>query len=71
MSVATINIQLDRDAAQIYARASAQKRERIRLFFSSWLRESESTPMQFMAASEAVLAKEWDTPEEDEIWAHL
>lgn len=31
----------------------------------------QSTPFRLMMMSEAVLAKEWDTPEEDEIWAHL
>lgn len=31
----------------------------------------DSTPFQLMLMSENVLAKEWDTPEEDEIWAHL
>ncbi len=30
-----------------------------------------STPFRLMMMSEAVLAKEWDTPEEDELWAHL
>ena len=71
MSVATINIQLDQDVAQIYRQASAKKRDQIRLLISSWLRESESTPLQLMVVSEPVLAKEWDTPEEDEIWTHL
>ena len=72
MPVATINIQLDQVAAQIYRQASAKKRDQIQLLISSWLHELESTPVQqLMLASEAVLAKEWDTPEEDEIWAHL
>ena len=48
-----------------------KKREHICVLISSWLRESELTPLQFMLASEPVLAKEWDTPEEDEIWADL
>ncbi len=41
MSIATINIQLDEDAAQIYTQASAEKREKLRLLFSLWLREFE------------------------------
>jgi len=32
---------------------------------------AQSTPFQLMKISEAVLAKEWDTPEEDELWANL
>ncbi len=71
MSVATINIQLDQDVALIYRQASAKKRDDIRLLFNSLLRKSESMPLQLMLASESVLAKEWDTPEEDEIWVHL
>jgi len=31
----------------------------------------ELTPAQIMLASESVLAKEWDTPEEGEIWVDL
>ncbi len=31
----------------------------------------KSIPFRLMMMSEAVLAKEWDTPEEDELWAHL
>ena len=31
----------------------------------------ELTPVQIMVASVPVLAKEWDTPEEDEIWEDL
>jgi hypothetical protein len=38
---------------------------------SSDLDYTQSTPFQLMKISEAVLAKEWDTPEEDELWAHL
>ncbi len=44
MSIA-INIQLDEDAAQIYNRASEEKREKIRLLFSLWLREFEDTTL--------------------------
>lgn len=71
MSLATINIQLEQDVAQMYRRASATKQDQLRSLISSWLRESESSSLQLMVASESVLAKEWDTPEEDEIWAHL
>ncbi len=35
-----------------------------------WKQES-SEAYQTMLASERVLAKDWDTPEEDEAWAHL
>ena len=31
----------------------------------------EDTSRLTMLASEAVLAREWNTPEEDEAWAHL
>ena len=31
----------------------------------------ELTSLQIMLASEPILAKEWDTSEEDEIWADL
>jgi len=42
MSVATINIQLDQDVAQIYTRASEEKQEKLGLLFSLWLREVET-----------------------------
>ena len=32
---------------------------------------SEATPLVTMFASEAVLRRDWDSPEEDEAWAHL
>ncbi len=41
MSVATISIQLDEDAAQIYTKASEETREKLHLLFSLWLREFE------------------------------
>jgi hypothetical protein len=31
----------------------------------------DSEAFQTMLASEAVLRRDWDTPEEDEAWAHL
>ncbi|MGH2585946.1 MAG: DUF2281 domain-containing protein [Dehalococcoidia bacterium] len=34
-------------------------------------RPIESEAFQTMLASEAVLARDWDTPEEDAAWAHL
>jgi hypothetical protein len=34
-------------------------------------RQMASEAYQMMLASEQVLAKDWDTPEEDEAWAHL
>ena len=37
--------------------------------FSEGLAEDSSLLTMF--ASEAVLAREWNTPEEDEAWAHL
>jgi len=43
MTIATINIQLDKDAAQIYLNASEQKREKLGLLISLWLREFEET----------------------------
>jgi hypothetical protein len=41
------------------------------LDFVSYLAERASLGYQSMLASEAVLRREWDTPEEDEAWAHL
>lgn len=41
MSVATISIQLDTDAAQIYLESSEQKKEKLSLLISLWLREFE------------------------------
>lgn len=32
---------------------------------------TESNAFQTMRASEAVLRRDWDTPEEDAAWAHL
>ena len=37
----------------------------------SFVQERNDSLYQLLKASESVLAKEWDTPEEDETWAHL
>lgn len=42
------------------------ERERNRL-----LEDEDSDAFQTMLASEAVLRRDWDTPEEDAAWAHL
>jgi len=42
MSTATINIQLDQQAAQIYTVASEQKQHKYSLLISMWLREFEN-----------------------------
>jgi len=41
--------------------------------FVSYLvdKEHHSEAFETMIASEPVLNREWDTPEEDEAWAHL
>ncbi len=39
MTVATVSIQLDNDAAQIYTTASAENRKKLQLLLSFWLRE--------------------------------
>jgi hypothetical protein len=39
MTVATVNIQLDDDAAQIYTTASEETRHKLQLLLSFWLRE--------------------------------
>ncbi len=39
MAMATINIQLDKDAAQIYTTASVENQEKLRMLLSFWLRE--------------------------------
>lgn len=39
MALATINIQLDDDAAQIYSATSEENRKKIQLLLSFWLRE--------------------------------
>lgn len=43
------------------------------LDFVSYLadREHFSEAVQTMLASESVLRRDWDTPEEDEAWVHL
>lgn len=41
MSVTTVNIQLEEGAAQIYTQASAEKRQKLELLLSLWLREFE------------------------------
>ena len=33
--------------------------------------QNESDSFQIMLASEKILSKDWDSPEEDEAWAHL
>ena len=35
------------------------------------LTDSELSARQTMLASESILRKDWDLPEEDEAWAHL
>ena len=47
MTVSTINVQLDHDAARIYTGASANTKEKLRLLLSFWLREFGmlSTPL--------------------------
>jgi len=41
--------------------------------FVAWIkkRNLRQTPAETMLLSEAVLSKDWDTPEEDEAWANL
>ena len=34
-------------------------------------REEKSDPFETMLASEAILSKDWERPEEEEAWAHL
>lgn len=34
-------------------------------------KKAETTPSETMLLSESALAREWDTPEEDEAWADL
>ena len=41
MSTATISIQLEENAAQIYLEASEQKKEKLGLLIGLWLREFE------------------------------
>ena len=36
-----------------------------------FVEETQASALQTMIASEAVLARDWDTPEEDAAWAHL
>ena len=42
------------------------EREEVRLVHGS-----DDSAIQTMIASEEVLARDWNTPEEDEAWAHL
>lgn len=67
---------------QIEERLNQLSPERLRVVydFVSYLVEREYAPFdmltksdafQTMLASEAVLRREWDTPEEDAAWAHL
>jgi hypothetical protein len=39
VTVATVSIQLDDEAAQIYTTASAENRKKLQLLLSFWLRE--------------------------------
>jgi len=41
--------------------------------FVAWIkkRNLRQTPAETMLLSEAVLSKDWDTPEEDDAWANL
>jgi hypothetical protein len=39
MTIATVTIQLDDDAAQIYTTASSETQKKIQLLLSFWLRE--------------------------------
>ena len=42
MSVATISIQLDQEAAQIYTSASDERRKKLHLLLGLWLREFDN-----------------------------
>ncbi|HEY0733666.1 MAG TPA: hypothetical protein VGD69_02070 [Herpetosiphonaceae bacterium] len=68
--------------SQIEERLEKLSPERLRVVydFVSYLVEREngtaeilasSDALQTMLASEAVLRRDWDTPEEDAAWAHL
>lgn len=68
--------------SQIEERLERLSPERLRVVydFVSYLVEREngtaeilanSDALQTMLASEAVLRRDWDTPEEDAAWAHL
>lgn len=37
----------------------------------AWIEVDEDSSLATMIASEAVLARDWDTPEEDEAWKDL
>ena len=39
MTIATVSIQLDDEAAQIYTTASAENKKKLQLLLSFWLRE--------------------------------
>ncbi len=39
MTVSTISVQLDNDAARIYTAASTSNKEKLRMLLSFWLRE--------------------------------
>ncbi len=45
MSVTTVNIQMEEDIAQIFTQASAEKRQKLGLLFSLWLREFGDLPL--------------------------
>jgi hypothetical protein len=45
MTLASINIRLDEDAARIYQNASVEERKKLSLLFSLWLREFETTSL--------------------------
>lgn len=47
----TVEIQLEEDAAQIYLEASAEKRQKLELLLSLWLREFEELPLPSLTES--------------------
>ena len=57
MTVATINIQLDDDAAQIYTTASEEDRKKIQLLLSFWLREFDLPSIPLTALMDEISEK--------------
>ena len=57
MTLATISIQLDDEAAQIYTTASAETQEKIQLLLSFWLREFDMPSMSLTALMDLISDK--------------
>jgi hypothetical protein len=57
MGVATINMQLDSEAARIYSSASVERRQQLQMLISTLLKEFDTAPQSLFALMDEISAK--------------